>query len=204
MAITLNGTTGITTPALSNSGTLTQTGAATLSSTLQSASTIGVGGATPAASGAGITFPATQSASTDANTLDDYEEGTFTASFTAAAGGQPTISYSYNAGRYVKVGKLVYFTVRLAVTTVSGGTSALCLVSGLPFTAVNSANSYPGSIANYKSSWATRAPDYGRMLANTTDIELYYSATTGESQINTNYLANGCNLILTGCYESAS
>jgi hypothetical protein len=38
--------------------------------------TIGVGGATPSASGSGISFPATQSASSDANTLDDYEEGT--------------------------------------------------------------------------------------------------------------------------------
>jgi hypothetical protein len=60
MTIILDGTTGIT----NNSGTLI------------SATTVGVGGATPAASGAGITFPATQSASTDANTLDDYEEGT--------------------------------------------------------------------------------------------------------------------------------
>jgi hypothetical protein len=40
--------------------------------------TIGVGDATPSASGSGITFPATQSASTNANTLDDYEEGTWT------------------------------------------------------------------------------------------------------------------------------
>ena len=39
--------------------------------------TIGVGNATPAASGAGISFPATASASSDANTLDDYEEGTW-------------------------------------------------------------------------------------------------------------------------------
>jgi len=39
---------------------------------------LGVGNATPSTSGAGITFPATQSASTDANTLDDYEEGTWT------------------------------------------------------------------------------------------------------------------------------
>jgi hypothetical protein len=43
--------------------------------------TIGVGDATPSASGAGITFPADQTiigASSDANTLDDYEEGTWT------------------------------------------------------------------------------------------------------------------------------
>jgi hypothetical protein len=43
------------------------------------AGNIGIGGATPTASGTGITFPATASASTNANTLDDYEEGTWTA-----------------------------------------------------------------------------------------------------------------------------
>lgn len=38
----------------------------------------GVGNASPAASGAGITFPAAQSDSSDVNTLDDYEEGAWT------------------------------------------------------------------------------------------------------------------------------
>jgi hypothetical protein len=42
------------------------------------AGNIGLGGATPTTSGTGITFPATASASTNANTLDDYEEGTWT------------------------------------------------------------------------------------------------------------------------------
>ena len=35
-------------------------------------------GATSPSSGTGIAFPATQNASSDANTLDDYEEGTWT------------------------------------------------------------------------------------------------------------------------------
>jgi len=39
--------------------------------------TIALQGASPA-SGIGITFPATQTASSNANTLDDYEEGTWT------------------------------------------------------------------------------------------------------------------------------
>ncbi len=46
---------------------------------------IGLGGTSPS-SGTGITFPATQSASSDANTLDDYEEGTWTPSDGSGAG----------------------------------------------------------------------------------------------------------------------
>ena len=57
---------------------LSVTGLISATTTGKVGTTLGVGAATPSASGAGITFPATQSASTDANTLDDYEEGTWT------------------------------------------------------------------------------------------------------------------------------
>ena len=62
--------------------TNTGTGNNVLATTPSFSSTAGVGGATAAASGAGITFPATQSASSDANTLDDYEEGTWNPTYT--------------------------------------------------------------------------------------------------------------------------
>lgn len=93
------------------------------------ATTMGVGGATPAASGSGITFPATQSASTDANTLDDYEEGTFTPTF-ASSGGSIT-TYNSN-GYYIKVGKLVFVQLYCNVTSV-GSASGTLNFAGLPF-----------------------------------------------------------------------
>jgi hypothetical protein len=95
--------------------------------------TIGVGNATPSTSGAGITFPATQSASTDANTLDDYEEGTWTPSL----GG--TATYTSQVGRYTKVGRLVTFQCSLTILLI--GTGSTTQISGLPFTAAfNSGN----------------------------------------------------------------
>jgi hypothetical protein len=62
-------------------------------------------GGDTSATGTGIAFPATQSASSDANTLDDYEEGTWTTtvSTTSNITGTPTLS---NA-RYTKIGNLV-------------------------------------------------------------------------------------------------
>ena len=99
-----------------------------------SANIIGVGGATPSGSGSGITFPATQSASTDANTLDDYEEGTWTPTI---YGGTTAGSYTYETarrgGRYTKVGNTVFIwgVCRIA-TIVTAGTGTLAL-SGLPF-----------------------------------------------------------------------
>ena len=95
--------------------------------------TIGVGNATPSTSGAGITFPATQSASSDANTLDDYEEGTFTLTITPGSGS--LTSYD-RYGYYVKIGRSV--TVIMAFSIITAGTAAgVANFSGLPFTSLN-------------------------------------------------------------------
>jgi hypothetical protein len=94
---------------------------------LRTLNTIGVGNATPSTSGAGITFPATQSASTNANTLDDYEEGTWTPS----VGG--TATYTARYGRYTKVGNLVSYFCLLQIASI--GTGSTSAISGLPFTA---------------------------------------------------------------------
>ncbi len=72
---------------------------------IQSKTTISVGDATPSSSGAGITFPATQSASSDANTLDDYEEGNWTPTVAATTTNPTVSSYPTRIGRYVKIGK---------------------------------------------------------------------------------------------------
>ena len=76
-------------------------------------------------SGAGITFPATQSASSDANTLDDYEEGDWTPSI----GGTSTTTNSY--GKYTKIGNVV--TCQFRVEILSMGTGSLTTLSGFPF-----------------------------------------------------------------------
>ena len=113
MTMILDGTNGITT----NAGTLI------------SASTIGVGGTTPSTSGAGISFPATQSTSSNANTLDDYEEGTFTPSlstgFTVTSGSFASTSI------YTKIGNVVNFTIFQTSGTRTFTQGAF--LTGLPF-----------------------------------------------------------------------
>jgi len=98
------------------------------------ATTMGVGGATPAASGSGITFPATQSASTDANTLDDYEEGSWTPTIIGAT----FSNQSWRSGRYVKIGKVVYINWDFSgdFSSIAGQAN----IGGLPFVPVTSIN----------------------------------------------------------------
>jgi hypothetical protein len=74
----------------------------------------------------GVQFPATQSASADANCLDDYEEGTWTPTI----GGGATYT---SIGNYTKVGKIVAVNVYLDCTN-WGSLSGTLGISGLPFT----------------------------------------------------------------------
>ena len=91
-------------------------------------------GGNTSATGTGIAFPATQSASSDANTLDDYEEGTFTPVLTADGGSGWT--YSTQVGAYTKIGNVVHVAYVLGLTA-KGTMSGSFYLSGLPFTVEN-------------------------------------------------------------------
>jgi len=131
---------------------------------------LGVGNATPSTSGAGITFPATQSASTDANTLDDYEEGTWTPTLTASSGSATYTSST--AGSYQKIGNRVYCfgVIQLASSSLSGQ----IFVGGLPFTSSSTLTlaRTPVCLGRHDS-WNT-APIGGAIVGiSTTQFELY-------------------------------
>lgn len=78
----------------------------------------------------GLTFTASQTASSDANTLDDYEEGTWTPTITSSSG---TITSYTSTGFYVKIGKQVTVWCNVKVTNVGTGTGSVS-ISSMPFT----------------------------------------------------------------------
>ena len=154
---------------------------------------IGVGAATPS-SGAGITFNATQSASSDANTLDDYEEGTWTPAF-AFGGGTTGMTYSVQSGKYTKVGNSVTCTGRIVFTN-KGSSTGGATITGLPFTTGSGDASF---------SAGSLLPDgityTGAMFAlatiNSTTI-LFYNVTeagTPTQLTNTNFSNSSQNII---------
>jgi hypothetical protein len=81
--------------------------------------------------GGQIFFPATQSASTDANCLDDYEEGTWTPVFSAGGITGTSITYS---GTYTKIGRVVSVSFRAQSASNNINVSSYVVFSGLPFT----------------------------------------------------------------------
>jgi len=92
---------------------------------------IGIGGTTPS-SGTGVTFPATQNASSDANTLDDYEEGTWTPTDTSGA----SLSFTIQSATYVKVGQAVFVYMFIYYPTTAS--TATAKIGGLPFNVLSS------------------------------------------------------------------
>lgn len=94
-------------------------------------------------SGGQIAFPATQNASAGANTLDDYEEGTFTPTIigtgTVGAG-----TYSVQSGVYTKVGRIVFYSFSLTWSAHTGTTNMQ--FGGLPFTAAAAPDTVPASV----------------------------------------------------------
>jgi predicted RecA/RadA family phage recombinase len=132
--------------------------------------------------GVGISFPATQSASSDANTLDDYEEGTFTPTLRASG---YSFTTSAQNGYYVKVGKLVTCRIYISKTGVSGsGTSAGTF--DLPFQAAADNIWAGGSITpDTGSSWFT-APAYVRVgnSASRGEIATGFSGNNGVYSFN--------------------
>jgi hypothetical protein len=86
----------------------------------------------PLLTGGGLKFPPTQVASADPNTLDDYEEGTHTATLTPSTSGSITLNASYQTLTYTKVGRLV--SIRGTLIASSSSSPVGYVTVSLPFT----------------------------------------------------------------------
>mgnify|MGYP003645028652 CR=1 FL=1 len=134
----------------------------------------------------GLTFPAVQVSSADVNTLDDYEEGTWTPNYMSndIFSGDIAVTYVSNTtrGRYRKIGAVVFieFSIVTASVTVTGATSDVLSVEGLPFAPISG---FPlGSsqiLINQNLGWTTAAPAFGQIT--TTNL----SFATGSITLST-------------------
>lgn len=140
-----------------------------------------------------IKFPATQNVSGDANTLDDYEEGTFS----ATPGGTSTSSQT--VGNYTKIGRVVIINGRHVVNAI--GTGSTTVLRTLPFPArSDSIVAQPISVSS-TSGLATAVVSIGAHVQDGNDgiaFTTRTAASTGES--GSAVFANGTSVHYGGTY----
>lgn len=201
----------LTAPVLSGSvtGTYTLAGTPTLSGTFIGTYTLGgtptiaaptvTGTATfsglidaSGASAGQIKFPATQNPSSNVNTLDDYEEGTWTPSL----GGSTT--YTSRSGVYTKIGRLVFFAGNMVVNAIGTGSSGT--VSGLPFTAI-SGTAFGVAIGSYSVLINNVTALYARIPSNTSTVIFSGpNAADDRQDAVTAIFGNGTSVAFSGSY----
>lgn len=142
------------------------------------------------ASGAGqIKFPAVQNASADANTLDDYEEGTWTPSI----GG--TATYTVQVGTYTKIGRLVSILCRLTINSLGSGATGV--VTGVPFSSATRSS----LTVSYFTNSATAVTYMGAYINGTSISMTALTAAAASVTDGANVFQNGAVVEFFGSYQ---
>tara|TARA_R100000951_G_scaffold43115_3_gene36270 strand:- start:6 stop:1265 length:1260 start_codon:yes stop_codon:yes gene_type:complete len=124
-----------------------------------------------------------------ANELDDYEEGTWTATFTGASHNQ--------TGAYTKVGNKVFVSVFGRGINVTSATSAQ--IGGLPFTVKNDSNYYSAVTISYNTYATNSDGGNGFVYTNNTAIQLAQVDSTSDATTTT---GSGKEIMLSGVYTT--
>jgi hypothetical protein len=154
----------------------------------------------------GIKFPASQVASSDANTLDDYEEGTWTPAYSASV---TSAGWAYNttntSGSYIKIGKMMRLTGRLAITS-TGSSAGSLYISGLPSINADSGQGNWGAMNTaYYANFATSVSGViGRVTQGDNKVVLSKNTSTISFDMVVTDLTNNSDLIFVIQYNTTT
>ena|ERR1035437_7846075 len=137
------------------------------------------------ASAGQIKFPATQNASADANTLDDYQEKK---AWTPSDGSGAGLVLTINSATYTKIGNVIIFQADISYPSTANGSNAR--ISGLPFSA---AQLTAGSFISLTGGLTSPGT-----IINSNLIQMYNSAS-GALLTNINLTLN--RILLAGSYQ---
>lgn len=154
--------------------------------------------------GGQIIFPATQNPASNANTLDDYEEGAWTPAFTPAGGSG--ITYTTQVGRYTKIGNLVFAEAHITLSSLGTASGALSVT--LPFSSANISNAYSTVQFSYWSVTTTSINNAGGyVVPNSTTLQVTRTtaaATAMNTSLSAADLSATSDLIFSTTYLTAT
>ena len=140
---------------------------------------------------------------TDANTLEDYEEGTFSPTLENQGNSNLTTSKQSNTlGAYVKVGSAVHFQMLIYISALSGDDSSNLQVANMPFVGKPNAThaGYGGGICTYAASVDVN-PTYALVLDDSDNMRIYTSPT---QPMLSNQLQATSYIVISGYYETSA
>lgn len=155
--------------------------------------------------GGQIKFPASANDSANANTLDDYKEGTFTPALDAPGS---TFNYAANGqlGYYTKIGNLVSFNACIQLAG-SGNTlnGAGVTLTGLPVASANVTNRYQAGMVLFDAISSSLYSISWRLGPNATTLPLYKVSAAGAALVtlkaNDLHATSGSYLWISGQYH---
>jgi hypothetical protein len=151
-----------------------------------------------------VSFPATQVASADPNTLDDYEEGTFTPVLTFG-GASTGITYVIQGGTYTKVGNTVFYNITIRLSS-KGSATGVAAVTGLPFTPGGTTSAiYPAVLSDAGSGsdfTGLTSPVSANGTQGSTSISILSSGSTGTAALTNTAFTNTTKIGISGFYPT--
>ena len=130
----------------------------------------------------GLQFPATQNPSADANNLDDYEEGTWTPSLTFVTPGNLSVAYTYQTGRYTKIGRKITLSFAIVTSTFTHTTASGALkITGLPFAAANVQDSGGGCLTTFQGITKANYTQFAFVPAASQSFAYIYANGSGQN-----------------------
>ena len=183
---------------------LTNNGSAGAGAGTPSGSAVVLGHEAEQVKASSIIFPASQSASTNANTLDDYEEGTWTPTLTD--GTNNVSSYYYQFGSYIKIGRKVTINCTISVNNKGSLGSGGVYITGLPFTSGLLNNSFEQHVLAAKvfPMGTTNKYMIGCIDTSSTRIDPVGIVNGGGYGVVGSDVGGGSQLFFSGTYWSAS
>jgi len=145
--------------------------------------------------------------SSNANTLDDYEEGLWTATLAPSTSGSITLSTSFDSMAYIRIGRMVFIQGTIELSSVSSPQGTLRL-GGIPFTQAGDLTDGadrgggPSIAAAELSSAAEGVFLWGAVGGTTMDV-LAGNGQTGYTQI-ANLVDASTKFVVSGCYYTAA
>jgi len=137
------------------------------------------------ATGVGVSFPATQVASSDANCLDDYEEGLWTFEVTTNTG-SVTMSGASDTCFYIKIGRFVTVGGQVTVASVSSPTGFISVSLPFPTEDLSETAEYVAGAITVGGSVSKNANDFGLLKQDGTDMRIYIADVSALSSGNAN------------------